>query len=58
MLCPDSRCNEVMLPEGRGSIETWQGQPVVAQSYNCTCGISVVVNTPANYEDRYHKDAD
>lgn len=57
MLCPDSRCNEIMLPEKESDIKTWQGCPVVSKAYNCTCGISVVVNTPANYEDRYHKDA-
>lgn len=34
-----------------------QEVPCIAKTYNCTCGISVVVNIPANYEDRYYEDA-
>ena len=57
MRCPDSRCKEIMLLEEGHDLTERKGCPVVAETYSCTCGISVVVNTPANYEDRYHKDA-
>jgi len=57
MRCPDSRCGKIMLLEEGHDLTTRKGYPVVAETYICTCGISVVVNTPANYEDRYHRDA-
>ena len=57
MRCFDSRCKQIMFLKEEIDLVQHQEVPCIAKTYNCTCGISVVVNIPANYEDRYYEDA-